>query len=101
MNKNTFINGAVAVAGAASLFLGFIAPVSAETNIKVAVKAGTQLSQIQARSNLAIDARINALNKLEDRINEMKRVTDSQKAAVKTEVATEIANLTSLKAKID
>ena len=83
-----------------------IAPVLAAPN--ASITAGTvkntiqakQMERIVSRSNQEIDRRTKALKTLADRIQLMKRLTDSQKTMIVSEINAQIDALNSLKTKI-
>jgi chromosome segregation ATPase len=60
-----------------------------------------RITTVQNRSDSEITARINSLNSLVTRLGSMKNISSSQIATFTTDIQTEIANLTSLKAAID
>lgn len=60
-----------------------------------------RLQALITRSDNAITARINDLNKLASRVGELKRVSDTEKATITSTIQTNISGLTALKAKID
>jgi hypothetical protein len=84
----------------AALTLGFALSASAAT-VGISVNASVGLPAITTKSDTAIDARITALNTLATRVQAMQNVSASEKSATATQVSTQIANLTTLKAKID
>ncbi len=59
------------------------------------------LSRLKTKADKEIDRRIAGLNRLINLIDRVKRLTDSQKSDLKTQVQTEITGLTTLKTKID
>lgn len=73
-----------------------------ERNVNVATTTAAEkrIAAQKDRANKEIDNRVNALNALIDRINKMARISDSNKASLKSTIQTVIANLTNLKAKI-
>ncbi len=73
---------------------------SAHATLKAEVQA-KRMSLITTRGDKEIDRRIDALNKLIVRIGEMKRVSDSEKTSISTEIQSQITALAVLKTKID
>jgi hypothetical protein len=67
---------------------------------KRATSTAARITNLQNRGNQEIDKRITSLNNLLSRIQEMKKVSDTQKASFSTTIQNEISNLTSLKAKV-
>jgi len=67
----------------------------------IEAKRSANLEKIVARGNTAIDARIDDLNKLNARVQELTKVSATEKAAIASEVESNIAGLNSLKSKID
>jgi hypothetical protein len=63
-------------------------------------RSTTTMDRLSARGNAEITARIESLNKLEVRIQGMKRLTDAQKAYFATTVQTQIASLNDLLTKM-
>src|SRR3989344_1376117 len=59
-----------------------------------------RIELIKSRANEEIDRRIKALDKLSERVQSMKRVSDAQKSNTANMVTTEIVKLESLRAKI-
>lgn len=59
------------------------------------------ISRIKDRSNKEIRRRIDSLNKLILRINEMKKISKEQKAILISQIQTQITDLNTLKTKID
>ena len=68
---------------------------------KMEARIAERIPLIKSRADQEINRRINALNRLSDRVGKRKRVSDSEKNNIAAEVAGEITNLTNLKAKID
>ena len=107
MKKNKILKLSTGFAGAALLFLGLAMPALAATTTGLSVNASATtnttevLSKVIARSDTAISARIDALNKRLARINAMQKVSDAEKASATAEVQTQISDLTALKVKID
>lgn len=60
----------------------------------------TRMSRMKSKANQEIDRRVNALNKLIVKINEMKKISEGDKATLVATLSTNITNLTALKAKI-
>jgi hypothetical protein len=100
IKKDVFIKAGIGLAGAIGLFEGLVIPASAETNANLGAKVALGLPALQLRSDTAIDARISALDKLTLRIGEMKRVSDSEKASIRSLATEESSKLNTLRAKI-
>lgn len=74
-----------------------------------AVKAATRSVEVKAnvmtklkeKATKEIDRRLNSLNKLIEKVNAVKRLTDVQKSTMVGQIQTEITNLTTLKTKIE
>lgn len=100
---------AVSIAGSALILASIAVTPALAQNVNATTTAGSRmqanatarLAKIISRSDAAIGARIDALNKLNARVQAMKNVSDSEKASVSNEISTNISGLTSLKAKID
>ncbi len=78
--------------------------VSAQTTSDTAVaakKVDAKVAKLIARGDKEIDNRIEALNKLTSRVQEMKLVSDANKASLASQIQNQVAGLNSLKAKID
>ncbi|MFZ3073664.1 MAG: hypothetical protein WA093_00825, partial [Minisyncoccales bacterium] len=58
------------------------------------------LSKIQERGGKEIDRRVESLNKLEERVQSMIKINDSQKNAIIAQLQTQIESLSALKARI-
>jgi hypothetical protein len=71
-----------------------------QTQAKAQVQTNL-IPRIKTHADQEITRRIQGLNKLIARVNDMKKVSASVKSSLAAEVQTEIGNLTSLKAKID
>ena len=74
---------------------------STATTTKAQVKAQSTLAKIIARADKAIDARVSDLNKLNDRVQSMKNISDADKLNISSQVQTNISGLTSVRSKID
>lgn len=76
---------------------------SASTSVKGSVRTGSaqRVSTMQSRGDREIDARVESLNKLSARIQEMKNVSASEKASISATIQSEIGALGTLKARID
>lgn len=59
------------------------------------------VTRIKDRSDKEIGRRIDSLNKLISRINEMKKISKEQKAILTAQIQTQITDLTTLKTKVD
>lgn len=124
MNKEKIFKGGIAVLATLSLVLGAFqvfaegiggsvgatlrtAGLSASTTVRARVEArriekfGELENRAKDRAHQEIDRRAKGLNKLLDRIDEMKRVSSSTRDLLRTTVETEISSLSSLKTKID
>ena len=99
ISKNTIVKAAIGLAGAATLIMGFAGAASAATT--GTVKGQASLSTIITKSDTAIEARIDAMNKLSTRVAGLKNVSAGEKTSIANEVASETASLNTLKAKID
>ena len=67
---------------------------------RIASRTADRVVNLQDRGNKEIDTRTNSLNGLLGRVQEMKKVSNTQKSAISNEVQNEINTLTNLKAKI-
>ncbi len=75
---------------------------NAQEKITAKVDVVTKLTADRvAKGDKELDKRVDSLTKLSERVGEMKRLTDAQKTAIRTEIQGVITNLTTLKAKID
>jgi hypothetical protein len=63
--------------------------------------AAAKINAVIKRSNAAIDARVDSLNKLSVRIAKLKHLTDAQRASLNASIQTSIDAMNTLKAKID
>ncbi len=61
----------------------------------------SRITQIKERADQEIERRITALSKLKSRVGEARKVSDSVKQSMSSNVDVEISNLTSLKSRID
>ena len=102
-NNTAIVKIATGLAGAALLVSGFALTASAANGASVGVGAKGQasLSTVIARGDKEIQARIDSLNQLNARVSGLKNVSAGEKANIASEVSTETASLTTLKAKID
>ncbi len=102
MNKNIIMGKVLGAVGILSMSLGFAMPAAAQIDLRadLKVRANANLETVVKRSDASIDARINALTKLKTRVNSIKRISDTEKASINGEVASEIASLHALRAKI-
>ena len=66
---------------------------------RIASRTADRVVNLQDRGNKEIDTRTNSLNGLLGRVQEMKKVSNTQKSAISNEVQNEINTLTNLKAK--
>jgi hypothetical protein len=98
-SKSVSVMGAGLVMAAASL-LGAL-PAAAQTVGASGAAATQKLSDIIARSDTAITARIADLNSLNARVQTMKNESAAEKSSISSEVQTNITGLTALKTKID
>jgi TolA-binding protein len=64
-------------------------------------KQTQRISNLKTRADTEISRRINDLNKLIDRLNGMKRLSDSQKTTFVSGIQSEVSSLSTLKSKID
>lgn len=96
----------------ATLLASSLQPMYAEENnlreATVTQKAGKReevkanvMTRLKEKATKEIDRRLNSLNKLIEKINAVKRLTDVQKSTMVGQVQTEITNLTTLKTKIE
>lgn len=90
--------------------VGASATVNANTNVvtssttvraNLQVKRSANLEKIVVRGDEAIKVRIDDLNKLNTRVQGMKNVSAEEKASIASEVSLSIANLNTLKVKLD
>lgn len=65
-----------------------------------AAKIGAQLEKMAQRGEKEIDRRDNGLTKLSDRIQSMKKISDSDKSSLTATIESEISSLNALKLKI-
>lgn len=65
-----------------------------------AEKAEDRIANLKDRANNEIDRRIKSLSELVSKISLLKKISESQKTSLTTQITEEINNLTSLKAKI-
>jgi hypothetical protein len=70
-------------------------------NADTSVKLSAQLTTAKTRADQEIDRRVQSLNDLETRVNDMQRITASFKQSLSSNVQTQVSDLTQLKAKID
>lgn len=68
---------------------------------RTAVQQETVISKLKTRADAEITRRINALTKLLEKINAMKRLTAAQKTAFTSGINAQITSMNTLKAKID
>lgn len=61
----------------------------------------TRLTNLKTRADREINRRINSLTQLQTRIKLIKRLTDTQKSTLTSQIQAEITSLTGLKTKID
>ncbi len=111
MNTKKITASIVSLATASTLLAGLaVLPAHAEelglkdstkVNARVDLKTEDRLPKIISRSNVAIDARVDALNKLNARIQQMKNVSVTFKSNISSQIQTNILGLTTLKTKID
>jgi hypothetical protein len=96
--------GGVSVSATASADTSVTTPV-ATGSVSAAAQAkantGARLPAVIARGDADIAARIDSLNKLNDRVQGMQNESAGAKASIASQVASNIAGLTTLKAKID
>jgi len=83
-----------------SLIASFALPVSAET-ASTSTAPSTSVQKAIAKADKEISSRIEALNKLAARIQEIKNLTDADKSTLAGEIQTQITTLNTLKSKID
>jgi hypothetical protein len=103
MNKNT-----IGVAAAVTIIVAFGAiPAFAQTTTRPGLHRGvtsttlqTRITQMTNRGSQEITQRIDALNALVARINDMKNVSSAQKSTLQTTLQNEISLMTSLQQKI-
>ena len=118
--KNKMNKKIVACAGGAVISLSLVSPSFGQTNTSVNVNAGTattttrqlreqnrvnnlanKVKNTQSKGDLEITNRIDSLNKLIARIQEMKKLSDSEKSGLISNIQTVLTDLTTLKTKID
>ncbi len=102
--KNKFIITSIIISNA----LVMPAYVLAQSSTPTSTNSATKQEKMQQRETLAktnadkeIDRRVASLNDLVNALNAMKKISDSDKSSFISQIQTQIANLTSLKAKID
>lgn len=102
MNKNIIMGKVLGAVGILSMTLGFAMPAAAQIDLTadLKVRANANLETVVKRSDASIDARVNALNKLNTRIQNIRRISASEKASINGQIASEIASLNALRAKI-
>lgn len=91
------------------LVVGTLFPVYAQSTTPAQnLKAGCgsmpkdqQITCIKSRADQEIDRRVASLNKLISKVNEVKKVSDSQKNTFIAQIQSEISSLNALKSKID
>ncbi|MDE2030936.1 MAG: hypothetical protein KGI58_01605 [Patescibacteria group bacterium] len=71
------------------------------TPTKAEVNAATRLTNIIAKSDEAINARIASLNKIDEKVQQMAHVSSAEKLNISNEIQTNITGLSELKSKID
>ncbi len=74
--------------------------VYAKEPVKTTIKKEDGTAKLVEKSNKEIDQRIESLNKLTARVNEMRRLTDAQKSGIITQIQGLVTSLTTLKTKI-
>ena len=74
---------------------------SSAKGVKAQANSAARLSKIITKSDAAITARIDVLNKLNTRVQAMKNVSSTEKTNILNDVQTNISGLTALKSKID
>src|SRR5690348_12932740 len=102
--KSRIISGA-----AVTLLLAGMAvvPAFAQTGTSTTARQGHGLSQadrmkaLGARGDKEVDVRVDSLNKLIARIQELKNVSDAQKTSIIANIQNLVTTLTNLKAQID
>jgi hypothetical protein len=72
--------------------------VNASTSVSASAKLDTSA---QAKADVAITARITALNDLKTRIDQMQKVSDSEKTSLNNNIDVSVTDMINLKAKID
>src|SRR3989339_757212 len=91
---------AFAVSSAVSITITAVQTES-RTKIAPASRAAAKETNLKKRADKEIDRRIKSLNNLVTKVGALKRLTADQKSLLRSQVESEIANLTALKTKID
>lgn len=73
----------------------------ASTSVGVDAKISARIEKGQEHANQEIDRRVNALKALNERVQEMTRLTADQKTSIDASVVSQISTLAALKVKID
>lgn len=71
------------------------------TNPRLQTAQDNKMANLKERADTEITRRIDALNRINTRLTNIKHLTDAQKSSFSSQISTEIANLTALKTKID
>jgi len=109
MKKTTIVGTTGIIANIiGSMMLSLIlVPVSADAALGVSANASssvnvmTKMDKAKDRANREIDRRVAALNKLNNRVGEMVKVSASEKASLSSSIQAQISILNALKIKID
>lgn len=109
MKKKNITTSLVFLAITVSGIPGIAFPVFAQTaasspsgmQVEKSAKQTERMAKIISKANQEIDRRITELNKLIEQVGNMKRVSAQEKASLASMVQTQIADLNSVKTKID
>src|SRR5665213_2400081 len=93
--------GLVLVLGVALPAFALTANATASTSAKVEARQATAISKGQDKAKQEITRRIDALTKMGERVNQMQRLSDSEKATLSTNFKAQIDELTTLAGKVD
>lgn len=96
-----FANDAYAVNTKSKVSGSVASSTIASSTIKRAVKLDQTTARLQTRADKEIDRRITGLNKLQEKIQGMKKVSDTEKAGFATTIQGQINLLNNLKVKIN
>ena len=100
--KNTSIKTVITSALALALIVSPFALAHAQLGVTTTASTNASIGTIaKGKSDAEIDARISALNDLETRVNQMTKVSDSEKADLISSINANLSDMTSLKTKID
>ena len=98
-NFKTFATASLAIVMVALPFAFAHAQLNVKTTASNKISVGSTV--VKGKSDAEIDARIAALNGLQARVNEMTKISDSEKASLIASISENLSNMTTLKTKID